>query len=94
MKRVFCRCLKLSMPFYAVRCGRKPGVYATWPECDVWLKAFQRLAIRNFLQRMKPGSLYTDRTQHQLPQKIRPKPRQVFSSQLLIQRQYSLQRMT
>jgi len=30
MKRAFRCCLKLNMPFYAVRCGRKPGVYTTW----------------------------------------------------------------
>ena len=30
MNRVFRRLLNLNMTFYAVRCGRKPGVYMTW----------------------------------------------------------------
>lgn len=48
MKRAFCRCLKLTMPFYAVRCGRKPGVYTTWSKCESLVKGFPKARYKKF----------------------------------------------
>ncbi|GFR14082.1 ribonuclease H1 [Trichonephila clavata] len=34
--------------FYAVRCGRKPGVYMTWSECEAQVKGFPNASYKKF----------------------------------------------
>jgi len=36
------------MPFYAVREGRKPGVYTSWPECQKQINDFKRPKYKKF----------------------------------------------
>lgn len=36
------------MKYYAVRNGRKPGVYATWPECEAQVKNFSGAQFKSF----------------------------------------------
>ncbi|GFW59445.1 ribonuclease H1 [Trichonephila clavipes] len=46
--------VKVKMPkpgFYAVRCGRKPGVYMTWSECEAQVKGFPNAAYKKFPDR-------------------------------------------
>ncbi|XP_002730361.1 ribonuclease H1-like [Saccoglossus kowalevskii] len=46
----FQRCLIITMGkfFYAVRVGRKPGVYNTWPECEKQVKEFPKARYKKF----------------------------------------------
>ena len=41
---------------YAVRIGRKPGIYSTWPECEAETKGFPGSV--NFIEKLKSISLY------------------------------------
>ncbi|KAG8200427.1 hypothetical protein JTE90_000510 [Oedothorax gibbosus] len=34
--------------FYAVKCGRVPGVYKTWPECEAQVKGFPKAKYKKF----------------------------------------------
>lgn len=36
------------MKYYAVREGRKPGVYATWPECEAQVKGYSGAVYKSF----------------------------------------------
>jgi len=37
-----------KMPFYAVRRGRQPGVYTSWPECEQQVRGFSRARYKKF----------------------------------------------
>ncbi|XP_013399318.1 ribonuclease H1 [Lingula anatina] len=37
-----------KMPFYAVRTGKRPGVYNTWPECQSQVKGFPNARYKKF----------------------------------------------
>ena len=39
------------MKFYAVRKGRKPGIYSTWSECEAQVKGFPQAEYKSFRQR-------------------------------------------
>ena len=39
------------MKFYAVRKGRKPGIYSTWSECEAQVKGFPKAEYKSFRQR-------------------------------------------
>lgn len=39
---------KNYMTFYAVRVGKKPGVYPTWPECEQQTKGFSKPVYKKF----------------------------------------------
>lgn len=36
------------MPFYAVRVGRKPGIFASWAECEAQVKGFSSAVYKKF----------------------------------------------
>lgn len=36
------------MSFYAVRVGRKPGIYATWAECETQVKGYPKAVFKKF----------------------------------------------
>lgn len=36
------------MPYYAVRKGRKPGIYETWAECEAQVKKFTGAQFKKF----------------------------------------------
>ena len=36
------------MPFYAVRVGKKPGIYKTWKECEMQVKSFSGAKYKKF----------------------------------------------
>ena len=38
------------MKFYAVRKGRKPGIYSTWSECEAQVKGFPKAEYKSFRQ--------------------------------------------
>lgn len=40
-------CLRV-MSFYAVRAGRKPGIYSTWSECEAQVKNFSKAKFKKF----------------------------------------------
>ncbi|XP_037778059.1 ribonuclease H1-like [Penaeus monodon] len=40
--------LHVEMPFYAVAKGKKPGVYATWPECQAQVTGFLGARYKKF----------------------------------------------
>nr|XP_027221266.1 ribonuclease H1-like [Penaeus vannamei] len=40
--------LHLEMPYYAVAKGKKPGVYATWPECQAQVTGFLGARYKKF----------------------------------------------
>ena len=37
--------------FYAVRVGRRPGIYCTWPECETEVKGFSYAKFQSFTSR-------------------------------------------
>ncbi|MDD9820387.1 MAG: ribonuclease H family protein [Nitrospira sp.] len=39
------------MKFYAVRDGRKPGIYTTWPACEAQVREFPRARYKSFSTR-------------------------------------------
>ncbi len=39
------------MKFYAVRTGRRPGIYATWPACDAQVRGFPLASYKSFSTR-------------------------------------------
>jgi len=39
---------KKIMPFYAVRVGRNPGIYQTWPECQAQVTGFPKPIFKKF----------------------------------------------
>lgn len=41
----------MYVKYYAVRNGRKPGVYATWPECQAQVKNFSGAQFKSFASR-------------------------------------------
>ncbi|GFT26969.1 ribonuclease H1 [Nephila pilipes] len=53
-KNTACVRTKVKMPkpgFYAVRCGRTPGVYMTWSECEAQVKGFPNASFKKFPDR-------------------------------------------
>ena len=46
--RVGCASAIGRMPFYAVRCGRNPGVFGSWAECEKETKGFPKARYKKF----------------------------------------------
>lgn len=44
------------MKFYAVRKGRKTGIYSTWSECEAQVKGFPQAEYKSFRQRVDAES--------------------------------------
>ena len=56
------------MKFYAVRKGRKPGIYSTWSECEAQVKGFPQAEYKSFRQRADAES-YLQGSEVSNPQK-------------------------
>lgn len=39
---------KKSEKFYAVKCGRNPGIYNTWDECEMQVKYYSGARYKSF----------------------------------------------
>lgn len=61
--------------WYAVRSGRKPGVYATWSECEVQTKGFSGAVFKSFPTKIEAEQFVGDRkydSAHALLKKQQP----------------------
>ncbi|XP_002164284.1 ribonuclease H1 isoform X1 [Hydra vulgaris] len=47
LKRFYCMRCEI-MPFYAVRVGRKPGIYETWKECQLQVEGYPDARYKKF----------------------------------------------
>lgn len=43
----------MAKKFYAVKVGKKPGIYETWAECQSQISGFSGAIYRGFLHRKK-----------------------------------------
>ncbi len=64
--------------FYAVACGRKPGIYTSWPEAELQVKGYGGARYKGFVSRDEAEAWMADPQWSKKPKKVPATPREHY----------------